>query len=168
MVKKISQKHIELIKSRKAELESAEEIVHDRIAYILNSVAEAFGGECDYWYFDGAEEGCVSDFLRSYNEKTIQVILEYSRCPSAMNIICKDGGEFWFQHGEFPTRWLFEDFEDELSNGFKLYKEKQIQDKLNKEQKKLKDKQKKEEMKLLAAEAKKKLSKDELKALLGR
>jgi hypothetical protein len=37
-------------------------------------------------------------------------------------IIDRDGKEHSFEEGEFPLRWLTEDFEKELTDGIKLYK----------------------------------------------
>ncbi len=79
-----------------------------------------------------------------------------------MIIVTKDGGEWSLEWGEFPTRWLFEDFEDEYKDGLKLYKEKKekakVTAKANREKKEA-------ERKVALAAVSKKLSKEEMQVL---
>lgn len=141
------------------QLESKKEIIFNRIEYILKFIFKAFGGELDYWYFDGAEEGEVGDLFKNYNPNTIYVIAEGSYNYSV--IIDKFNNE-WDFDGEIPTRWLFEDFEDEVLDGLKEYKKRQEEKKQKAQTKKAKEKANLEK---LVLEAKKKLSKEELLAL---
>lgn len=165
MSKKISKSDIEKVQKLQKDLGEAEEIIHDRITYIWNTIATVFGVKLDTWYFYGAEEGSVGEFR--YDEDVMSVTVEFSNVTqiNEMLIITKEGSEWGFEYGEFPTAWLFEDFEDELCEGVLLYTQQKAAKKLKAEQKKLKAKKDKENMKILAAAAKKKLSKEELKAL---
>lgn len=170
MSKKILKSDIEKVQKLQKDLGEAEEIIHDRITYIWNTIATVFGVKLDTWYFYGAEEGSVGEFR--YDEDVMSVTVEFNKAKysdftqiNEMLIITKEGGEWDFAYGEFPTAWLFEDFEDELCEGVLLYTQQKAAKKLKAEQKKLKAKKDKENMKILAAAAKKKLSKEELKAL---
>jgi hypothetical protein len=63
---------------------------------------------------------------------------------------------------EFPTRWLWQDFEDELAETSKSY---QQEIKKKKEEQKAKRETKRERLKTLQASIRSKLTKEELKAI---
>jgi hypothetical protein len=82
--------------------------------------------------------------------------------------LLKDGSE-WSYEGLLPSRWLFEDFEDELIEGKQKFDEKEKLRKLQLKEKKEKKKQKEalrsvEDIKMMS-ELKKKLSPEELDIL---
>lgn len=132
-----------------------------RINYIMGSIFNLFNEDQAYWYFYGGngreqEDGSLWDH---YSDDLIEVSVDcegYDVC-----CILQDGSEFDLRNG-IPTRWLFEDFEEELKNGKTQY--------IAKEKKRLEDAkqarvQKKEANLKLADIAKQKLTKKELKAL---
>lgn len=68
-----------------------------------------------------------------------------------------------FSSGEFPARWLFEDFEDELQNGFQKYR-----DNLKKQLEQEKEiKRLKQNRKSVIEQIKKKLTPEEIEVLWG-
>jgi hypothetical protein len=146
-----------------AEVGKMENQIVDRIDYIIRTWFQVFDSKLDYWYFDGAEEGQVGDLknhMDSYNISNIWTECKKD-CSHEMVILDKNGDEYGWESA-ILTRWLFEDFEDEIINGKKLYLEKEIE---RKAKKKIASAQKKIEDTLLVEEAKKKLSKEELAAL---
>lgn len=139
---------------------SLEEKITDRLHYIMLNIFNTFSKKDAYWYFYGAGEGEVGDLWRFYHEDSISVVVD--NCPGeSMVILLKDGSEWGLDDG-IPTRWLYEDFEEELKQGKKKYEEKEAQRKLDAANKR---KQSKEEAAKLAKIAKSKLSKKELAAL---
>lgn len=150
----------EVARSKASELENQ---ITERIDYILNVWFKTFGGSLKYWYFDGAGENEVGDLAKYMGDESIYGL--FIECnPNSKNemvIINKDGSE-WGWESEIPTRWLFEDFENEIINGKKLYEERAANRKAKKKELTL---AKKQEDATLIEEAKKKLSKKELAAL---
>lgn len=149
------------------ELGVLEEKITNRMTYALNFLFAAFDRKLDTWYFPDASEGGMGDMWHHFSDQSISVITEID-CRDRTKlgyptfvIIDKDGDEWEFD-GEFPTRWLFEDFENEIIEGKKKFEEKENLRKLKDKEKR---QQQKEEDKKLAAEAKLKLSKRELAAL---
>jgi len=165
MKEPIKQNTVKEWKRIRSEAGALEEDIEQRITYIIRFWFEAFGSKLDTWYFDEAGEGEVGDLSRHMNDDEIDSI--YVEMKSHSNqigdeyIIDKFGHEYGWE-SSIPTRWLFENFEQEIIDGKKLYEEKEAARKLKQKeksaQKKLKDKN-------LAEVAKSKLSKEELAAL---
>jgi len=157
-MKKIERITAELInktRSLKKEADQLEDQITDRIAYI---VAFLFEEKAYNWWFDGAEEGEVGDIWKHYYANEIWIITD----PELkISIIDKNGNDWKFE-GSIPDRWLFEDFENEIIEGKKLFQERKA--KRNIERLHLEEQNKKEKKQLIES-AKKKLSKEELKAL---
>lgn len=141
--------------------------ISDRMNYIVHFCVEQVGGKVEWWDWQNGGDGgdkAPGDFIHSYSNitpETLDITGEWSH-GSKMTFLDKDGEEWDLQWGEFPTRWLHEDFEEEYINGLRLYKEQQ-------EQKKEKDKTKKAKAKevldALIASAKSKLTPEEIRAL---
>jgi hypothetical protein len=163
----ITQKLIDNWQLAANESSSMEGEITNRIDYIIRTIFDTFNKKLDTWYFDGAGEGDVGDLLRHYDENEINIITELSRNKEGvydsieMVIIDKEGSEWGFD-SSIPTRWLFEDFEQELIDGKKLFEEQKAERKKNKKELSAK---KKLEDQALATAAKAKLSKKELAAL---
>lgn len=104
--------------------DSAKNFIEDRINYIIQTIYASFGERLSCWYFDGAGEGETGDLLRAYSHDFISLHVEPYPSGQGFSIINKDGGE-WGLSSEIPTRWLFEDFEDELKKGIIAYYEAQ-------------------------------------------
>jgi hypothetical protein len=123
------------------------------------SIFDLFEQKDAYWYFYGAGEGEIGDLWRSYSRDEIDIITD--RCPEEMIVLLKDDSE-WGLNDSIPTRWLFEDFEEELIEGKKKYEEKQ---RAKQAENKTKRTIKKAEIEKLIIEARSKLSKKEWIAL---
>lgn len=135
--------------------------LENRITYILKKIYETFGSQLDYWYTSDAPEGDQGDLLRCwrYNNDTISDLCIH---PYLEAVIILNNGSEWGLHDDIPSRWLFEDFEEELVNGKRLYEERQAQKKEDARQKRQAKKAEKERLKATAAA---KLSPAERKAL---
>ena len=146
---------------------SLEESINDRIQHIISVWMETFGGKLTNWYFDSADEGQMGNLEdHLYSDAVHSIHVDCNPEPQTndkyeMVIITKDGGE-WAWDSSIPLRWLFEDCDEEIRNGKKLYDEKL---KKKKESEAVKKASKKEANEKLVAQAKLKLSKEELAAL---
>lgn len=136
----------------------------DRVDYIIHKIFAVFNNELDWWDFPGdgdrCEGGRLSDAIR-HDDDIFCFTAETREYLKEKVILLKDGSEWGFDN-EFPTRWLFEDFEEELIEGKKKFEEVKIE---RAKQALLKKKTKKEKDKILVEQAKAKLSKEELAAL---
>lgn len=102
-------------------------------------------------------------FLENYFKNdyvTIKFMHNYSNLPEINAMIYNENKELieWNFYNKIPTRFFFEDFENELSIGLELYR-KQKEEKLNNL---IKDKK---ERKNIIRQIKQKLTKDEIKIL---
>jgi hypothetical protein len=149
----------ELISEWKAATKVAgklENKIIDRLGYVVNFLFKTFKRRLETWYFVDAPEGGMGEFV--YDDHDIWVVTETpGHSYDDMTIIDKDG-EVWSFEGIIPTRWLFEDFEQEVVEGKKKYEEQEEARKNTEKNKKLRQKE-------LAQAAKKKLTKEELSAL---
>ena len=126
----------------------------DRMDYIIHTVCKTFDVSLETWYFDDAQEGQMGHLTCDDPELFAKWDI---RDRKEMVILTQDDEEFYFDNN-IPTRWLFENFEEELENGKKRYDER--------EEEKLKKRlEATEYTKKLADSAKKKLTKEELRAL---
>lgn len=135
----------------------------NRVTYIIEFWFQTFGAKVTNWYFDEAGEGMVGDLIDNLNPNSISNI--YTDCkphPKGDMVIIDKHGDEYIWESEIPIRWLFEDFEDEVTNGKKLFEEKELTRKSKKKELSL---AKKAEDEKLIAEAKKKLSPQELAAI---
>lgn len=141
---------------------NAVEEIRKRVDYIITHCANVFNATLDWW--DWQNEGfedAPGDFIHSYDPNTLNINVHWEH-KEDMNFVNKDGEVDSLSWGEFPTRWLYEDFEEELTNGIKLW-----QDKLKAKKNKAAEKRKKdkEDKAKLIASAKAKLTPNELKAI---
>lgn len=142
-------------------------LISDRMQYILSFCVEKVGGKVSWWDWQNGGDGedrAPGDFIHSYSKytpDTLTITGEWTH-GSKMVFLDKDGNEWDLEWGEFPTRWLHEDFEEEYINGLRLYKEKQEQ---KKEREATSKANKKKEREALVESAKKKLTPEEIKAL---
>lgn len=165
--KPISKSDVEKWQLVSNEASLLEDVITNRITYILTKWFEAFGGTVNTWYFDGANEGEIGNLFEYMNNDiiwNIRVDMEIypkSNDRSAFVIIDRFGSEYQWQN-EIPTRWLFEDFEQEIFDGKTAFEE---AEKHRKEKSKLAKSMSKKKQRELAEQAKAKLTKEELKAL---
>jgi hypothetical protein len=143
------------------ELYSIDADISARIDYILNFIYNAFGSKLSNWYFQGASENQDGFFEPHMFSEEFYVYKEPS-LPNDGCFICKDDVEWGLEEG-IPSRWLFEDFEDELTSGIERLKKHNADKKVQAAKKAL---AKAEEEKKLVDSIKNKLTPAELKALL--
>ena len=152
-------------KEVKKQADKVEGQIIERLDYIIHFLHKTFGVKLGTWYFYGASEGGMGELC--YEDDAINVVTELDRSSDGeyhskdMAIIDKNGDE-WIFDSDIPTRWLFEDFENEVIDGKAKY---EVVKKAKQEKEKAKRLQKKEEAKKLAETAKKKLTKAELAAI---
>ena len=131
-----------------------EEQIVDRMGYIIQTIAKTFNAQFETWYFSDAQEGQMGSL--TWDEPELFSVWDI-RNRKEMAIITESGEEYRFDNS-IPTRWLFENFEQELEEGKRRFDEREEEtlkkrlaatDYTNK----------------LAENAKKKLTKEELRAL---
>lgn len=126
----------------------------DRMDYIIHKVCTTFNATLETWYFDDARDGEMGHL--TWDEPELFARWDI-RDRKDMIILTQDGEEYYFDN-TIPTRWLFENFEEELEAGKKRYDER--------EEERLKKRlEATEYTKKLADSAKNKLTKEELRAL---
>ena len=144
---------------------SYESKISDRITYVLRAIYKEYGAEVDHWYFDDASEGEGGSLdWRHLDKDAVSNYIVHTKKPyegEKMFAKLNDGNYAEFGY-EFPTRWLYEDFEAELSQGVAVVKQEELDAKNKKAKKKADKKAKKEKLKATAAS---KLTPDERKAL---
>lgn len=141
-----------------------ESSIINRICYILTFWLQTFGNTLSSWYFEGADEGHVGDLDSHISDSVIYgIVLDYFY-DNKTNIIDKHGNNLSCDD-DIPTRWLFEDFEEEIVNGKKLFEDKMAAKKAAAFERK---KVTKEQRQALIDGAKSKLTKEELKAIRGK
>ena len=111
MEQPLSSSVLENIQWLKDQLEEQEDLLYLRVDYILKQIATQFGGEIESWRVLGSYDGqtikdCIGEnFVDWY-------FIEWKRQPRAF-FIQINGKDLYFT-SEFPTRWLTENFENEL------------------------------------------------------
>lgn len=141
-------------------IEKAEEIanrgniplgeIEDRCDYIVNYIFDKYNFSSNWWFPD-AEPGSLGNFFQNHDEDFVSIELN---SIVHMKILLRGGKECDLKN-HFPTRWLFEDFEEEFLSGKKFY-----EDKLMKKSGKTKSKKA-----YLIASIKSKLTKEELQII---
>lgn len=99
-----------------------EGLIIDRIEFIFNAIYNTFGKRLNYWYFDGAGEGEVGNIpeydlpignnISAICDPPYRDFVIYSSVENKVLHLDQDG---------FPSRWLYEDFEEELKTGKEDY-----------------------------------------------
>jgi len=139
--------------------------IEKRIDYIIRQIyKEAGANGFTYWYFDDASEGDQGSLHRALDKTMIGNYIVDSRGMEILDelvVILKDGST-WGLFDSFPTRWLHEDFEQELIEGKAAYIKREEDKKAKAKAKRTAKKAEKEKLK---AQAAKKLTPAERKAL---
>lgn len=137
--------------------------IEERVKYILDTIAASFGTQLEWWdWANGSSTAEINGHFEPDMIETIRVCVEGSFFDNVSEkIALLKNGKGWrewnFSYLEFPTRFLFEDFEAELENGIKRYKNRKIDQKALRK----KDKQEKSTKKAdLLAGIKEKLTKE--------
>ncbi len=144
-----------------SQLDSIDVDISARVDYILNFIYKAFGVELSNWYYQGASEG-QDGFFEPHMFLDEFYVYKEPGLPDDGVFLDKDGGEWGLEEG-IPSRWLFEDFEEELTSGIEKLKAHKADKKVQAAKKAL---AKAEEEKKLVDSIKNKLTPAELKALL--
>jgi len=100
-----------------------EEDIIARIDYIIKSVFNIFGQKLITWYFE-KDDMPLSHSIDGFYISEITTEVSMSEPRKDMVIFLKGGFTCDLRH-EFPTYWLFENFEEEVINGRKQYEEMQ-------------------------------------------
>ncbi len=139
-----------------------EETITQRIDYILRTIYKTFGKKFDYWYIPGEDASLRHYELEPENDFTGYCIEPYcSSLPIYSKVVdC----EINLIDEGFPSRWLYEDFEEELTQGREYYKQWKTE-KENKRKEKLVKSAEKKAATLKAI--RQKLSPEELKLIKG-
>lgn len=153
---------LEQYKSLRAQADEFGNQLEKRITYVIETIWSAFGKRFDYWYVQGAEEGQLGDLAKCFRWGDDVQDLCIHPYEGEMVILLKNESEYGFGEGEFPQRWLYEDFEQELTDGVAAYKAKVARQKEEREQRRAARKAKKDALKKSAAS---KLSEAERDAL---
>jgi hypothetical protein len=142
--------------------------ITDRVNYVIREIASIFGGKIKWWDW-GNGGGEVDGHFEPdmVDGESIQLSGETDGKDWEWVALLKDEkGKFteeWEFHGlEFPARFLYEDFEEELKEGIKKYKEQEVKKKEIEKQKRLTRVKNKEK---LLESVKTKLTPEERKAL---
>jgi hypothetical protein len=145
-----------------------EKLIHDRVDYVINEIARIFGDEVDWWDWQNGGGEIQGHFTPDIiKENCIKLDGRRKRVLKEWVAFIKDKNgklawEWDFSYFEFPVRFLYENFEEELRGGIQKYKEHQEKEKEIIQQKKLKKIENKQK---LIESAKAKLTKEELSAL---
>jgi hypothetical protein len=142
-------------------------VISKRVDYVVREIARIFGGKIDWWDWPKGKDECDGHFTPDIIEGESVSVDGWKSGGGDWEAYLKDEkGDFkeswqfcWF---EFPTRFLYEDFEEELIEGIKKYREDKATKKELKKQKELE--KVKNKAKLLDS-VKSKLTKEERKAL---
>lgn len=140
-----------------------DELLQNRITYIVQQICKIFNLKFRTWYFPDAAEGELGSFEKASYHDSVRLTIDYSpniKGNQDMIILMKDGGE-WELY-EIPKRWLSEDFEEELEQGRVNYLKKLEDEKVAAKEQLSKEKA---EEKALLAQIKKKLTPSELRLL---
>lgn len=160
---KLSENTVNNWRASYSEISLLEDEITDRITCILQTWLNVFGKKLHCWYFDDAEEGEVGDLIRHFSDEEISGMIIKMPTEHAFGLTILDKyGKPLSLNGSIPTRWLYEDFEEEIVQGKAAY---EARNKEKKEQNKLLKQAKKREQLELIKSAKSKLSPKEIKAL---
>jgi hypothetical protein len=142
---------------------SPEQDIIDRIGYIIRTIYKEIGEELSTWYFDGADEGEVGIIdIDDYGTGLFGTSIVYEPGLYDTMVKLKKEGVIDLGGDGLPTRWLYEDFEDELRAGIVAYEKHQVAEKEARAKKKIATTKSKNE-KLAAIKAK--LTPEEIKFL---
>ena len=112
---KLTNEYINSLFGLKAELELKEYNLYNRVDYILNFVYDKFGGNVVSWTFRDNKY-----YVDDISVRTIDVVSK--EFIKDIYLIDKFNNDWRFTNS-LPSRWLFEDFEDEVVIGIQKVKD---------------------------------------------
>src|SRR5689334_19100812 len=98
------------------EFKKLEQLFYQRIDYIVKVINKTFKTKINYNYSGDNDESVIN----MYDEVELYINIYSNR---DLCIILSNNDE-WNLRDSIPSRWLFEDFEEELKQGYKRHKEK--------------------------------------------
>lgn len=169
----LTQDIVEKRKEFKNKYHELESMVLNRMDYVLRESMNILNYKVDWWdtqseeakyYLEHGSDNCITGDTWYPNDWVVNAKKGsvYEPDEESTTFINKFGKEHSLFADAYPTRWLFEDFEQELSDGRFAYLEKKIKDQ---ETKKIKLEKEKTKKALLKEQAKSKLTAEEQKAL---
>jgi hypothetical protein len=96
--------------------------ISSRMDYIIHFCVEAVKGKVEWWEWGSGRGYEDYDFIHSYSPESLTINGEWK--DSKMVFLDKNGNERDLECGGIPTRWLYEDFEEEYTKGLQLCSEK--------------------------------------------
>jgi len=117
----LSQETIKVFRQKQLEYAKLKEQLELRVGYIVRKIFEVCGGQLNWWNWDDPER-LTNGNVPSIDGDAFRIYIFFYKSPKNDTILLKDGTE-WVIFDDIPTRWLWEDFEDELVNGLAAYKE---------------------------------------------
>ena len=127
MITNITEEMIRLLRTTdsRAIVNEIEGLVESRISDMMPRIFETFGCVRDAWWSweEGNYEG--GNFDARYNLRQDKICYYIADMSRLAIIIDKDGNELDLREGA-PLRWLWEDYDTELRNGYKPFKEKKL------------------------------------------
>lgn len=97
--------------------------ISNRVQYIFDTIAKSFKTGIDWWDWpNGTSDYDGTPRIRDLQDGELYFSGQWRKGDKEM-IAMIDGSEWNFVYLEFPFKWLTEDFEDELKDGIKKYKE---------------------------------------------
>jgi hypothetical protein len=141
--------------------------IANRVNYVVQKIASIFGGKIEWWDWSNGGGEVDGHFTPDMVDgETIQLDGERPDGGEWVALLKDEKGKFteeWeFHWFEFPTRFLYEDFEEELKEGIQKYREQEIKKKEMNKQKKLEKVKNKEK---LLESVKSNLTKEEKRAV---
>ncbi|MFW9875217.1 MAG: hypothetical protein ACFFG0_19090 [Candidatus Thorarchaeota archaeon] len=114
IMKKLTESHVISAKEKCAEIEKP---ILERINYIIKYICDTYGAgnfEWSFWNVELTEYGLF--LYLALNEEYIYYRLVPEKIGVDFKITFENNLSMWLNEC-FPTRWLFEDFEEELLQG---------------------------------------------------
>jgi len=140
---KITKEQLDTFDKTQKQYELERTSINNRFDEVIKTIADSFNARVDWYDFDNGDSEIDGYFDSELYKNEISYIGKFHlknsvlRCES-MNIVLNNG-EVCYLMNCFPTRWLYEDFIDELTQGQTKYiavKQQQIKDQLEQEVKK--------------------------------
>ncbi len=127
-IKKPSKDCVEKLQQTIKKAQLLSDCIEKRISYIVKTLNEMFG-EIDFGWMSEFECGACGEInlIELLKQDVIWINFEGIKKSLAKNynLILKDGNLWRMEDGFIPKRWLFEDFEQEIIAGRKIYLEEQ-------------------------------------------
>lgn len=157
MIDKITPELVQDAKDLLERVEKTHQLIVDRIDYVAKTIFQEFDEELIEWGFWPHNKEDIYAFGSQYlidEELRVNITYPEELSQQEMFLLDKDGQAQNLLNGSWlhlPSRWLFEDFEEELKEGRQKYLDQQVSKTENEE--------------TIIKTAKAKLTKQELEAL---